>query len=335
MGVGGRLFRLTVMGLALLGSASGWARGADVAVRDLASELQGAQGKLAAGDYAQAYEAYLAHSEDNPLAQFSVGLFFQYGWGRPVDLAQACRWQEKAAQGNIPAAQAALAECLRHGVHRSVDLIGAAHWYEQAALSGMLTANCSLAELFMAGEGVPKNPNKAIQLCRAVAEKGVPSAQLQLARFHLEGDATVRDPVAALQWMQSAAQSKLPEAQYRLGLMLRNGVGKPANMAAARWWLESAGEQGWAPAYLPTAELYFSAPVDAESGVLSPTDLAKAYLWSAAATQVLNNEPEANSARALLAKVLALMPSTWKPELDRQIAEHLVRLNAEKPSGAP
>jgi TPR repeat protein len=294
--------------------------------RDLAGELKAAQTALAAGDYGKAYQAYLAHSENNPLAQFNLGLFFAFGWGRPVDPVEACRWQEKAARGGIPASEQMLADCLRHGVHRPADPAEAAHWYEQASMAGILTASCSLGELYMAGEGVPKDPGKAIELCRSPAEKGLPAAQLRLARFYLEGDLSVRDPAAALQWMTAAAQANNAEAQYRLGLMLRDGVGLAAAPQSARFWLETAASQGWELAYLPTAELYFSAPVEPETGRLPAVDLAKAYLWSTAASLRLAQGAEKEQAGALQAEVLTTMPETWRPDLDRQVSEHLAKV---------
>lgn len=314
---------LTFLGLALLGLASGPA----VMARDLAGELKPAQEALATGDYAKAYQGYLDHAEHNPLAQFNLGLFHQYGWGRAKDPAEACRWQEKAAQGGIPAAQQFLADCLRHGVHRPADPAGAAHWYEQAMQSGIAIAACSLGELYMAGEGVPKDPRKALDLCRGPAEKGIASAQLRLARFYLEDDASVRDPAAARHWLEAAAQANHAEAQYRLGLLLRDGADRPADARSARFWLESAASQGWLPAYLPTAELYLNAPVDTETGMLPAADLAKAYLWSAAAARRLAGSADAALAAALLDKVLARMPETWRPDLDRRITEHLSRID--------
>lgn len=312
--------------LAALGLTLGLASGSTWAARDLAGELRDAQAALAAADYPKAYQAYLEHSAHNPLAQFTLGLFHQYGWGRPADQAEACRWQERAAPGGIPAAQLLLADCLRQGVHRPADLGGAAHWYEQAAASGIPTAQCALAELVMAGQGVPKDPRKAIALCGQAAEKGLPRAQLRLARFHLEGEAEVRDPAAAWKWMQAAAQANDAEAQYRLGLMLRDGVGRAPEPESGRWWLEAAAGQGYLPAYLPTAQLYLAAPPDPETRLLPAQDLAKAYLWLAAAVQRLSPGESLDQARTLLHQVREGMPETWRPTLDQRVAEHLARI---------
>lgn len=313
---------VVALGLTLLGSS--W--GPSAIARDLAGELKPGQAALAAGDYPTAYRAYLEHGDGNPLAQFSLGLFHQYGWGRPADQAAACRWQEKAAAGGIPAAQQLLADCLRHGVHRPADPAAAAHWYERAALSGILIAPCSLAELYMAGEGVAKDPRKALELCRQAAEKGLPTAQLRLARLLLEGDTAVRDPQQALRWMRAGASAGNAEAQYRLGLMLRDGIGAPADAASARWWLESAAAQGWLPAYAPTAELYLHAPPDAVAGAPAAADLAKAYLWSSAAVWRAAEREDSAQAQALLAQVIALLPPAWRTDLDQRVSEHLARI---------
>src|SRR5689334_2446861 len=72
---------------------------------DYAKPLQAAYALLDKGDYAHAYPAFLRQSGTNPLAQFTVGLFHQVGWGRPVDQDAACAWFAKAAKGKIPTAQ--------------------------------------------------------------------------------------------------------------------------------------------------------------------------------------------------------------------------------------
>ncbi len=318
---GCRRWGLALLGLALVPvSYSAWA------VRDLAADLKPAQAALAAGDMAKAYQGFLDHGADNALAQFTLGLFHQYGWGRPVDAAESCRWQEKAAQGKIPAAEQLLAECLRQGIHRPADPAGAAHWYEQAALAGIGTAWCDLAELYMAGEGVAKDPHKALDLCKQGAGQGLPIAQARLARFYLEGDESIRDPAMAMQWMQAAAQGNNAEAQFRFGVMLRDGVGQAADAESARFWLEAAAAQGWLPAYLPTAELYFYAPVDTDTGLLPAKDLAKAYLWASAAVHRLGASPDGDAASALLAKVRGVMPASWQPELEQKVTQHLAKL---------
>jgi TPR repeat protein len=291
---------------------------------DAAAELRTAQALLAQGEYGKAFVEYhrFASEKNNPLAQFTLGLFFQNGWGRPVDQEAACGWFEKAAQGGIPAAAHFFAECLVKGVDRPADPAKAAGWYEKAAALGHYMSLCSLAELYMTGTGVPKDPVRGLALCRQAAEKGVIPAQTRTGMFLLKGDPSIRNVDEAFLWLSTAAQGNDPEAQYYLAVMFRDGLGRPKAPEAARYWFESASSQGYRPAYFPTGELYFNAPVDPQTGKLPAPDLAKAYLWVSAASKQTRDPQGQKQAEVLLQKVLEVMPASWKAELDAKVDAH-------------
>ncbi len=317
------LFRLFIVaGLAL----SLWTgMGPFSAKADSTEALAEAQAALAAGDYDAAFLRYsrLAEERNDPLAQFTLALFHQMGWGRPVDLAEACRWHEKAAVQGVPTAQDFHAQCLDGGTGRPADPAAAAEWYQKAADSGHLLSLCALADLHIRGRGVPKDPARGLALCRQAAESGLVAAQVRMGRFHLDGDEAVRDLAAAFQWFVIAAQSGSPEAQYRLGVMTRDGIGGPRDLAAARTWFESAAAQGYPPAYFPTARLYFQAPADPETGLQRPEDLAKAYLWLSATTEREPDPDRLAQTADMLEQVVQVMPETWVADLDAQVARHL------------
>ena len=174
---------------------------------DLSTQLKQAQAALSAGDYDKAYPQYLQFAnQDNALAQFTVGLYHQLGWGeRPRDPALACQWFEKSAAGDIPTATHYLAQCFEQGIGRPADPAQAAHWYQRAAGLGYYQSLCSLAELYMKGQGVARDPQKGLALCQEAAEKGAVPARVQVGRYLLEGDKSIRDPQAAHDWFQSAA----------------------------------------------------------------------------------------------------------------------------------
>jgi TPR repeat protein len=294
---------------------------------DWATEVKHAQAALNAGQYDKAYAEYLrlAEEQNNPLAQFALALFYQNGWGRAEDPVAACKWHEKAAAGDIPAAAHFYAKCLAEGVGRSPDPAKATVWYDKAAALGHHMSLCSRAELYITGNGVPKDPAKGLALCRQVAERGVVAAQTQMGRFLLEGDESIRNFDESFAWFEMAAQRNSMQAQYYLGLMLRDGIGRPVSFEDARNWFELAASQGYAPAYLPTGELYFNAPVDPQTGKLSAHDLAKAYLWLSASAKRSKNPEDASRSLALLKKVIKIMPHTWLPALDAKVAEHLAK----------
>jgi len=292
---------------------------------DLAAELQPAQAALAAGDYETAFREYhrIAEEKHNPLAQFTVALFFQLGWGRPRDPVTACQWHEKAAAGKIPLAEHSLGDCLLRGVHRPPDPTQAASWFARAAQNGYVLSLCSLGELYVTGKGVPKNPAKGLALCRGAAEQGVVPAMTRMGQFFLQGDAGQPDFDAAFSWFELAARRKSPEAQYYLGRMLRDGLGRPQGPVIARYWFESAAAQGYIPAYFPTAVLYFNAPVDPETHKQPAEDVAKAYLWLSATAKRSQDPGELAETAQMLMRLREIIPDTWLSTLDEKVAKHL------------
>jgi len=297
--------------------------------RDLAADLGPAQEALAAGDYETAYDQYryFAEQDDNPLAQFSVALFHDMGWGRPVEPVIACQWYERAAIGEIPQAQVQLAECLLNGVHRKADPTAAAEWYRRAADNGIPTALCQLGKLYIAGHGVVKDAQTGFDLCREAAELGNAKAMVQLGQFYLEGDNEVRDVEQAFEWFSQAARSNSVEGMYFLAMMMQDGHGPHATTEAARFWFESAAAEGYVPAYFRTAEMYYLAEGDPETGLITPEDLAKLYMWLQLTIERSGTEIEQTEARNMLAEVMQLIPESWTAELDEMVESHLFEVS--------
>lgn len=289
-------------------------------------QLQAAQAALTAGHQEQAWQRYHRLAErGNALAQFVVGQFLQQGWGRPIDQVAACNWFSKAAGQHVPYAEHLWADCLAQGIGREQDIARALYWYERAANDGHWLSLCSAAHYFIHGQGVAKDVQRGLSMCTQAAQAESPPAMLQLARYY-EQDADVpQDLPKARYWYEQAAQRQQPEAQYRLGLMLAQGTGGPAQADAALTWLESAASAGYAEAYLPTAVLYGNADVQADTGALAPAHLAKVYLWVEAAKASKLPPPQLALAATIENQVLAVMPASWRPELDRKLAAHLAR----------
>lgn len=296
---------------------------------DLAADLGSAQEALAAGNYVAAYSQYrrVAEAENNPLAQYTVGLFYQLGWGRPVDEMEACRWFAQAAEGDIPGALLAHADCLRYGKNGEASPADAAGYYQKAADEGLPTALCSLAELYMAGEGVPHDPPRALELCTSVARQGYPAAINRTGLFYLEGDESIRDNEKALQWFVAGANGNDPAAMYNLGRMMRLQLVADTNMDDARLWFEKAAAQGYKPAYFRTAETYYLAEGRGEDGTIAEEDLAKLYMWLQVTLQASKDQAERDEAARMLEQVLVVMPEAWRPTLDQRVTEHLQKFD--------
>lgn len=292
---------------------------------DFSAELQPAQQALAAGDYKKAYALYARRAANNPLAQFTLGLFHKNGWGRPVDEAAGCRWFEKSARKRIPTAQHYLGDCLIQGVHRTADPAAALTLYLDAAAGGHLISLCSAADLYIKGNGVGKDAKRGLELCTQAAQAGSPPAMLKLANYYREDKDVAQDLAAARGWYQQAAERHSPEAQYRLGAMLSEGQGGEPDLNAALFWLETAASEGYASAYLPTAILYANVEVDPATGALKPEYLAKIYLWNSAAKARIADPVQLAEVGRIEALLQKAMPASWRPDLDKKVAEHLAK----------
>lgn len=297
---------------------------------DYSTGLQPAQQALAAGDYAKAYAGYSRHAAKNPLAQFTLGLFYKNGWGRSADKVEACRWFAKSARKKIPAAQHYLGDCLAQGAHRIADPAAALALYLDAAAGGHLISLCSAADLHIRGGGVEKDAKRGLDLCTQAAQAGSPPAMLKLADYYREGKDVPQDLAAARHWYQQAAERHTSAAQYRLGVMLVEGQGGETDVNAALFWLETAAGEGYAPAYLPVAILYANAEVDPSTGALKPEHLARIYLWNRAAKARTADPARLAEIERIEKMVLAVMPESWRPDLDKQVSEHLASYPVNK-----
>ena len=296
---------------------------------DLSAELRPALKMMAAGAYEKAYPALLRFADKNPLAQFNLGLLHKNGWGRPANEVEACRWFARAAQGEIPAAQHFFGDCLARGLQQPGNRLGAVEWYKKAAANGHLISLCSAGELYLEGKGVARDTRLGLALCTQAAQQEVPMAMLRLADYYREGTVVKRDLSAARYWYRQAAERHSPQAQYQLGVLLREGLGGARDRNAALFWLESAAGEGYAPAYLPTAILYADADPRPETGALAPEHLAKIYLWLAAAKTKTIERSQLDEIARIDSMLLAVMPVSWRQELDKKVAEHLAKCRAK------
>ena len=288
-------------------------------------DLKSAQALLASGDYANAFSKYhaAAVNGNHPLAQFTLALFYQNGWGRAADRKTACQWFEQAAQNGIPAAQHMTGLCVEEGLHRPADPAAAAQWFHKAAQAGHLNSYCHLGNLMMTGNGMSKDPIQALELCRSAALQGSVPAQIWMGKFYLYGDPSVRDPQEAYPWFLAAAQKQSAEAFYHLGMMLAQGMISGHDAAQTRQLFEQAAALKYVPAYFQAGKHFFTAEPEAATGLLSAEHLAKAYVWTSAAIRQSNDVKEVTAARAMRQQILAVIPAAWLAELDRKVAQHL------------
>ncbi|WP_296268082.1 tetratricopeptide repeat protein [Pseudomonas sp. UBA6562] len=292
-------------------------------VRDLRQGLERADQALAERNFEVAFQEYQRHAASNGLAQFSLGLMERGGWGRLPDPAAACRWFGRAAHASIPAAQQFYGDCNAQGIGMPVDGQAAVKWYQAAVDGGLVAAACAAGELYIAGRSVAKDVPRGLALCTLTAQAQSTPAMMALANYYREGSAVPQNLGLARFWYEQAAERHVLEAQFQLGVMQSEGVGGDADPQKARFWLEHAAGEGYAPAYLATAIVYANAPLDPQTGALTPQDLAKVYMWNSAAKSAPHTRQQLAEIERIEHLVLAVMPAQWQPALDRRVAEHL------------
>jgi len=98
------------------------------------ADFQAGMDAYRAGDYETAYREWMALAEQgSAVAEFNLGLMFEQGKGRPVDLAVAAEWYLRAADGGFLRAQFAIAEMYEAGRGVERDVVEAYKWFKLAA----------------------------------------------------------------------------------------------------------------------------------------------------------------------------------------------------------
>jgi hypothetical protein len=100
------------------------------------------------GDYAAAYQVWrpLAEGGDR-LAQYNLGLLYDFGMGVARDGVEAARWYGRSAEQGYAAAQLAVGDLYMDGFWGAPDPTKAAVWYRYAADQGLAEAARKLAAL--------------------------------------------------------------------------------------------------------------------------------------------------------------------------------------------
>jgi localization factor PodJL len=192
------------------------------------------------GDAAAAYLAAvsgLAHKEPGALArlktiadggyapaQVYLARLYESGQGgATVNLAEARRWTERAAEAGDPAAMHNLALFYFRGEGGPADAAAAGRWFKSAAQHGVVDSQYNLGLLYQSGSGVPKDLAQAYKWFSIAAIAGdaqaraaavdlgdkVPAAR----RSAVDGEVAVFMPQAGALTARAAAQPSPTEAQ--------------------------------------------------------------------------------------------------------------------------
>lgn len=120
---------------------------------------------FAVADYAKAQqELKPLLAQQDPRAEYAMGVLYENGFGVAKDPQQAVAWYLKAAEQGNSDAQYNLGAMNEHGVGIPVNFAEAARWYRPAAEAGDIDALSNLGVLYQSGQGVAQDKILAMAL---------------------------------------------------------------------------------------------------------------------------------------------------------------------------
>lgn len=192
-------------------------------------------------DYASSLENYtVAAVANNPQAQYNLGLIYEYGKGRPVDLKKAGEWYIKAAlQGNSHAMTQVASLFFQAGNNQE-----ALNWYQKAAQLKEPGALYQMGLFHETGLGLPANYQKAADYYQEAATLGNEKAKLALARMLQYGLGLPKDIERAAGLYKELANNHYPYAQYQLALLYVSGQLGEQMISQGKALLQEASKNG-------------------------------------------------------------------------------------------
>ncbi|GBC32854.2 kinase-like domain-containing protein [Rhizophagus irregularis DAOM 181602=DAOM 197198] len=193
----------------------------------------------------QAFNLFIkASKQDHILAQYFVGLCYQFGHGTGKNEKLAFEYFEKSANKDFAEGIFKIGCFYYFGVWVKKDLEKAAYLYEKAANLGNNVAQKNLSIMYINGEGVDKDHNKAFKLSKHSAEGGCKEGISGLGYCYDIGIGTSVNKQKAFELYQKAADLGDMDAQNNLALMYEMGGGIEKDINKAIYWFEKSAKQG-------------------------------------------------------------------------------------------
>lgn len=208
---------------------TGWLKTQYVWVPSAAQKTQKAQ----AHDGALLASTRKRAEAGDPVAQNTLGAWYQNGTHVKADPAQAAAWYLLAAQAGNAVAQNNLGVLYNSGLGVPLDRKQAFYWYGKAAEQGHGWAQANLAWAYQYGSTGEPDADKALYWLTRSAEGGLAAAQLRLGLQGMQRAASDGERAAAVAWIAKAAAQDDPAGLYYLGRSVELGLGNVQDDAQA------------------------------------------------------------------------------------------------------
>lgn len=188
--------------------------------------------------------------QGNTLAMIEMGLMFEYGYHRRVNLKKALAWYEKAASlGHVDAMVKAGWIWESHSF-KDHDDHKAFLWYLKSAAMAYGNGECQLGFCYRDGIGTERDMDRALICLEKAASHGSAEAAMLLYEIYSgegaegEEELELRDKEKSFSYLKMAAKQGESEALMRLGHMYYQGEGTEADTEKAIECYEKAWNAG-------------------------------------------------------------------------------------------
>ncbi|MDP3560543.1 MAG: tetratricopeptide repeat protein [Legionellaceae bacterium] len=198
------------------------------------------------GDYRSAEEHYQAAAKTgNSLAEYDLGLIYDYGKGVNPDPIIAQKWYLAAAEQGHSQAMTQLAQLLMTS-DAPKNATQVAYWYKKAADLGNAEALYQMGKLTESGTGTKVDYPQTIAYYEKASQKGHLLASLTLAHIYQIGLLNVpADPAKTIHYYRMVADLGIPYAQYQVGLLLTKSDIESPDYKQGLNYLKTAAQQGY------------------------------------------------------------------------------------------
>ena len=125
-----------------------------------------------------------------------------------------------------------------------LNLDEAAKWYDRAAQAGLVPAIFRLGTFYEKGLSVKRDVDIARRYYLQAAERGNAKAMHNLAVLDADGGGKGANYKSASQWFRKAADRGVADSQFNLGILYARGIGVEQNLAESFKWFSLAAAQG-------------------------------------------------------------------------------------------
>ncbi|NJO92022.1 MAG: sel1 repeat family protein [Chloroflexia bacterium] len=182
--------------------------------------------------------------ENDPIAQYNLGLVYYNGEGVPVDKKQALKWFMKSANQGQAEACFYLGLMNRNGEKVKADKKQAFYWFNKGANLGDAYSQHELARMYWEGSGTVTNKEKAAFGTKKVLHKVICYPNIIWERCTTVEMELLQTHYGHLSFFRKSAQQGYMSSQYYLGYMYFYGQGTEMDRMEALYWYKKSAEQG-------------------------------------------------------------------------------------------